>query len=344
MAGRPVVVIGSLNLDRTFQVAAFPVAGLTQTVTRYAEGVGGKGANQAAAAARMGVPTYMLGCLGQDAAGDSIATALAEAGVETSALVRTGVAPTGNAAILLTPEGENSILVVPGANHVLTPGHLRDQRDLLANAAMLLLQMETSLKVLAEALAIAGPANVPVMLDPAPASALPAELLRQLTWFTPNESEARFYLEAAGGEDGGAAGATASDALTDPAGAACGTAGLACGLARDPEAICRYFQSLGPRNVLLKLGARGAALLTGDGLFVLVSAPKVTAVDTTGAGDTLNGVLAARLALGQSEEDALRFAVAAASLSTTRPGALASQPIRREVDSFMNRIAQDSKA
>jgi ribokinase len=325
VAGRPVVVIGSLNLDRTFHVAAFPCAGVTQAVTGYAEGVGGKGANQAAAAARMGVPTYMLGFLGQDAAGDSIATALAEAGVETSALVRTGAAPTGNAAILLTPEGENSILVVPGANHVLAPGHLRDQRELLANSAMLLLQMETSLEVLAEAVAIAGPANVPVLLDPAPASAIPAELLRQLSWFTPNESEARFYLDAASG------------ALGDPA-------GLTRRLPGDPESICRYFQSLGPKNVLLKLGARGAALLTGDGHFVLVPAPKVTVVDTTGAGDTLNGVLAAMLALGQSEEDALRFAVAAASLSTTRPGALASQPIRREVYSFMNRIAQDTEA
>jgi ribokinase len=226
-------------------------------VTGYAEGVGGKGANQAAAGARMGVPTCMLGCLGQDAAGDSIATALAEAGVETSALLRTGSAPTGNAAILLTPEGENSILVVPGANHVLAPGHLRDQREILANAAMLLLQMETSLEVLAEAVAIAGPANVPVLLDPAPASAIPAELLRQLSWFTPNESEARFYLDAASG------------ALGDPA-------GLTRRLPGDPESICRYFQSLGPKNVLLKLGARGAALLTGDGHFVLVPAPKVT--------------------------------------------------------------------
>jgi ribokinase len=334
-AVRPVVVIGSLNLDRTFNVAAFPSAGVTQTVIRYAEGVGGKGANQAAASARMGVATRMLGCIGQDAAGDSIAAALAEAGVETSALVRTSNAPTGNAAILLTPEGENSILVVPGANHVLAPEHLRDQRELLASAAMLLLQMETPLEVLAEALAIAGPADVPVMLDPAPASALPAELLRQLSWFTPNESEARFYLDAAGGPAGGPAGdALGSDAR--------GKAGLARDLFCDPEAICRYFQSLGPKNVLLKLGARGAALLTGDGRFLLVAAPKVTVADTTGAGDTLNGALAAMLALGRSEEDALRFAIAAASLSTTRPGALASLPTRSEVDSFMIQVAQSS--
>jgi ribokinase len=307
MRERPVVVIGSLNLDRVFHVAALPAAGVTQTVLSYSEGVGGKGANQAAAAARLGADVYMLGCLGEDSAGERIAAALRDAGVDTSTLGRTPDAPTGNAAILVTPAGENSILVVPGANHRLAPSHLRMHRDLLTGASMLLVQMETPLDVLAEALAIAGPAHVPVMLDPAPAVPLPPELLHELAWFTPNESEARFYLQATGG---------------------------CAPLGDEPEAPCRYFQSLGPRNVLLKLGARGAALLTGDGRFFHVPAPRVEVVDTTGAGDTLNGALAAALARGAGEEDALRFAVAAASLSTTRPGALASLPDRAEAERF----------
>jgi ribokinase len=307
MSDRPLVVIGSLNLDRTFHVWALPAAGVTQTVLVYQEGVGGKGANQAAAAARMGARTHMLGCRGADAAGELIASTLSAAGVDIGSLVRTGSAPTGNAAILVTPDGQNSILVVPGANHLLAPEHLRAQRELLARASMLVLQMETPLAVLAEALTF----GVPVMLDPAPAAALPAELMRQLTWFTPNESEARFYLESTGGD-----------------------AALAEG---DGEELCRYFQALGPRNVLLKQGERGAALLTSSGSFFEVAAPRVAVVDTTGAGDTLNGALAAALNRGANEQEALHFAVAAASLSTTRRGALASLPDRDEVDRLLAR-------
>ena len=333
MSNGYIVVIGSLNLDRTFRVDALPRPGATQTVLDYTEGVGGKGANQAAAAATLGARTYMLGCLGQDAAGDTIAAALAAAGVDTAPLVRSPGAPTGTAAILLTSKGENSILVVPGANHALTPQHLRQQQDLLAGAAMLLLQMETPLAVLAEALTIAKPAGVPVMLDPAPAAPLPADLLGQLGWFTPNESEARFYLEQAAGDParakapersaGQASRLLAADPVSEP-------------LQQErSEAICRYFQSLGPHNVLLKLGAQGAALLAGTAELLRVPALQLAVVDTTGAGDTLNGALAAELARGSLPEPALRFAVAAASLSTTRPGALASLPTRAEVKTLL---------
>ena len=327
-----IVVIGSLNLDRTFRVDALPRPGVTQTVLDYAEGTGGKGANQAAASAAMGARTYMLGCLGQDAAGNTIAASLAQAGVETDALIRTHDAPTGTAAILLTPMGENSILVVPGANHALAPQHLRDQRELLAGAAMLLLQMETPLAVLAEALAIAQPAGVPVMLDPAPAASLPVELLAQLSWFTPNESEARFYLEHTGGDPALSSGIQAAQPEA-------GQAGPSPAQQQTSEAVCRHFHALGPANVLLKLGAQGAALLTGAGELLHAPAPRLAVVDTTGAGDTLNGALAAELARGAPPADALRFAVAAASLSTTRPGALASLPTRAEVQTLLRGLS-----
>ena len=325
-----IVVIGSLNLDRTFRVDVLPRPGVTQTVLDYAEGTGGKGANQAAAAAAMGARTYMLGCLGQDAAGDTIAGSLSKAGVATSALVRTANAPTGTAAILLTATGENSSLGVPGANHALTPQHLADRRELLTGASMLLLQMETPLAVLAEALAIAKPAGVPVMLDPAPAAPLPTDLLAQLSWFTPNESEARFYLEHTGGDPALSPG----DAVSSSDGAAqpgADQAGLSPARQETSQAVCRHFHALGPANVLLKLGAQGAALLTAKEELLRQPAPQLAVIDTTGAGDTLNGVLAAELVRGALPTEALRFAVAAASLSTTRPGALASLPTRAEV-------------
>ena len=300
---KPLVVIGSLNLDRTLELDELPSAGRTQTATGYREGMGGKGANQATAAARLGADTYMLGCLGADAAGDLIAEELKRAGVRTEELVRSGDAPTGTATILVTAAGENAIVVVPGANHGLGPGELEARGGLIRSAGMVLLQLETSLEVIAKAVAMAAEAGVPVMLDPAPAVPLAAEVLRGVAWFTPNESEARFYL---GGEDG-----------------------------RGEEEVCRCFQAMGPRNILLKLGGDGAAMLTEDGRFVRVHAPKVTVVDTTGAGDTLNGAFAVELGRGEDAEAALRFAVAAASLSTTRAGASGAQPRREEVEAML---------
>lgn len=247
----------------------------------------------------------MMGCVGRDSAGEVLRRALGEAGVGVEA-VGTCVEPTGTATILVGPDGENTIVLVPGANHVFGAEDVERQRGLLVGASIVLVQLETRMEVLAKVVEIAGSAEVPVMLDPAPAAKISAEVLRGLAWFTPNETEAEFYLRDTG------------------------WVGSAPGM----EEQCRYFQGLGPRNVLLKLGGAGAAMLTEDGRFVRVAAPQVAVVNTTGAGDTLNGALAAELALGCGAEAALRFAVAAASLSTTRDGAAESQPTRSEVESF----------
>lgn len=312
MAQQHIVVIGSLNLDRTLRVADFPQAGATQSALAYAQGAGGKGANQAAAAARMGASTWMLGCVGDDADGALLAKALADAGVETASVVRTADEPTGSATILLTPAGQNSIVVVPGANAALVPQHLHAHKELLTSAAAILLQLETSLEVLAEAIAIATPAGVPVILDPAPATMLPHETLRGLSWFTPNENEARFYAQASGFALHGEPEAQA-------------------------EALSHHFQTIGPRNILLKLGEHGAAMLLENGEFFRTSAPAVQVVDTTGAGDTLNGAFAAELVTGSTPQEALRVAVAAASLAATRAGALTSTPTRDEVLGFIGK-------
>ncbi len=178
---------------------------------------------------------------------------------------------------------------------------------------MVLTQLETPLPVLEELLRIASQARVPVMLDPAPAAPLSPEILRQLSWFTPNETEAGFYADSKEGEN-----ATETNARAEEA-----------------RALCLRFQQLGPRNILLKLGEHGAAVLSEHGDWHMVPAPRVEVVDTTGAGDTLNAAFAAALLRGEALEQALRFAVAAASISITRAGAMRAAPDHAEVERFL---------
>ena len=303
---KPLVVVGSLNLDLNLSIAHLPIPGETQIAAALTRSPGGKGANQAAASARLGAPTSMLGCIGDDDDGRAILHALHDAGVDTSAVARCAQ-PTGAAVILLTPAGQNSIVVAPGANHALTPAHLQQHAGLLASAGMLLTQLETPISVLEALLTLATEAHIPVMLDPAPAALLPPALLRQLAWFTPNETEAAFYA----GQD--------PSPTSEP----------------EARALCTRFQSMGPRNILLKLGSQGACLLSEAQEWLFAPAPRVQAVDTTGAGDTLNAAFAAALLQGEPLARALRFAVAAASLSTTRPGAMHAAPNREQVERFL---------
>lgn len=302
-----IVVIGSLNLDVCLHVDHLPAPGETVGSARMTHTPGGKGANQAVACARLGAPTYMLGALGEDEAATLLRGTLNDAGVDTSALLYCPE-PTGTAIILITPSGENSIVVAPGANHALTASHVEQQASVVTQAGMALVQLETPVAVLGAVLALAGPANVPVMLDPAPATPLPPELLQRLAWFTPNETEAAFYCQHLG--------------LRAPQGS---------GSAR-AEALCRQFQAVGPANVLLKLGSGGAAARLADGTFAWLPAPPVNVVDTTGAGDICNAAFATALLRKLPFEDALRFAICAASLSVTRVGAMDAAPTRIEVE------------
>ena len=302
---KPLVVVGSLNVDLHLHIPHLPAPGETQLATAVTRSPGGKGANQAVAAARLGACTGMLGCIGDDADGQTLLDALDVAGVDTAAVARCAQ-PTGTATILLTPSGENSIVVAPGANHAFTPAHLQQHAGLLAGAGMLLAQLETPLTVLDALLALATQAGVPVLLDPAPAAPLPPAVLRQLAWFTPNETEARLYA----GDHPAAALRTLKEART----------------------LCGHFHTLGPRNILLKLGGHGACVLSEQGEWLHAPAPRVQVVDTTGAGDTLNAAFATALLRGEPLQAALRFAVAAASLSTTRAGAMESAPTREQVE------------
>lgn len=313
MSSPRVVVIGSLNLDLCVRVDHLPAPGETIGSAILTRAPGGKGANQAVSCARLGCTTHMLGALGDDDAATLLRASLYESGVDLSAL--TPVAePTGTAVILLTPSGENSIVVAPGANYALSAEHVQMHAPLLAQAGMMLTQLETPLTVLAAVLELAARTGVPAMLDPAPAMPLTCELLQQVTWFTPNETEAAFYASHFS--------LTAHADVGDPAAQA--------------EALCRQFQSLGPANILLKLGSRGAAALCADGTFVHVAAPSVRVVDTTGAGDICNAAFAAALLRQLPVRDALHFAIIAASISVGRAGAMPSAPTLAEVETALS--------
>ena len=306
-----IIVVGSLNLDMVASVPRNPNPGETITGTGFHWFIGGKGANQAAAAAQLGAPVKMIGRHGTDGFAESLLQTLREKGVDTSAIAP-AEGPSGIAVILVTPEGQNSIVVIPGANSRLSPADVAANRILLVEAAFILSQLETPMDTLEATAEVAAYASVPLILDPAPVQPLSSTLLRAVTWLTPNETEAATMLNAS--------------------------------VPKDTSSIRAFAESLlalGSRNILLKLGARGAYLATAGGHREHIPAIAVEAVDSTAAGDALNGAFAAALLEGATPVEAARFAVAAASLSVTRPGAIPSLPTRGELETFLaNQIMQ----
>ncbi len=291
---KDIVVVGSVNLDLVVSAARAPEAGETLLGTQFATFPGGKGANQAVAVARLGHPVRMVGKLGSDLFSAQLMEALEAAGVNTEAVGKTP-GHSGVAFIVTVESGENSIIVVPGANSLLLSEDMEENRRVIGNAGMVLTQMETPLAT-AEALAeIAFSSGVPLMLDPTPACYLPAELLRKVAWITPNESEAQLL-----------AGSTSSP-TSEP----------------ELRELAEYFLGLGPENVLLKLGERGAYVATGDGIRALIPAYTVRAVDTTAAGDAFNGAFAVALVRGHSALEAAHFASAVAAISRDAAGCAA---------------------
>jgi len=271
---------------------------------------GGKGANQAVAVARLGYPVWMLGRLGNDSFGAQLRTQMQAAGVDCSG-VATSEGSSGVAVILVSSRGENCIVVAPGANAKFTPRDVEASLPIIRRAGMVLVQLEIPIEVVECLATLCQREGVPLMLDPAPAQKLPAEVLRKVTWFTPNESEAAFYVgEAAGPES------TIS-----------------------PEETARSMLAKGCLSVLLKLGRRGAYLATSEKPGQLIPAFAVTAVDSTAAGDAFNGSFAAGLMLGRSPLDSAIFAAAAAAISVTRVGAQPSMPSMPEVETFLQNHA-----
>jgi ribokinase len=302
-----ILVAGSLNMDLVAFAPRIPVAGETLTGHTFLSVPGGKGANQAYAAARLGSSVAMLGRVGADDLGRQLRQNLAGAGCDVSGVMATADSTTGIALIFVADSGQNSIVIVAGANELLSPEDIAAASSQFAGVAYVLLQLESPLATVVAAAQAARRAGARVILDPAPAPsrALPPELLANVDILTPNETEAAILTGDAPGR------MTPGEAV----------------------AVGRRLRAMGPGTVIVKLGEKGVALITAGELQIW-PAPAVTAVDTTAAGDVFNAALAVALSEGAEIAAACRFANRAAALSVTRRGAQASAPSRAEVDAF----------
>lgn len=300
---KPIVVVGSINMDLVATAPHIPAAGETLLGTGFETHPGGKGANQAVAAARLGVPVQMIGLLGSDDIGKQLREGLNQAGVDTTA-VGTVPGPSGVALITVADSGENTIVVASGANFQVTPDYLDKHANLIRNAGLVLSQLEIPLESVLHLAKLCTEAKVPLILDPAPARELPDELFQQVAWLTPNETEAAFYLGHAIGENG-------------------------------PEAAAHQLLAKGAKGVILKLGGNGSYFALSSGNEAAIQPYHVQAVDSTGAGDAFNGAFAAALTMGKSRLEAAMFASAASAVSVTRKGAQSSMATLEEVEALM---------
>ncbi len=303
---KPILVIGSLNMDFVVQTDKLPLPGETVKGRDFRTIPGGKGANQAVAAARLGGRVRMAGRVGQDEFGRTLTEALSSAGVDAGQVRPTAGVATGVALILVEREGQNQITIAAGANDLLEAADLEPAFQDFGQG-IVLLQLESPLQTVEAAARLARRQEATTILDPAPAAALPPTLLRNLDFLTPNETEALLLLGEPPGE-----------IRLD-----------------DAPALGRRLLELGPDTVILKLGDKGAWVVNRR-LSRHFPAYPVKAADTTAAGDTFNGALAACLAEGGTLPQAIDFANAAAALSVTRAGAQASIPSRRRVDRFLS--------
>lgn len=302
-----ILVVGSTNVDLIATTERLPGPGETVLGKSFMQAGGGKGANQAVAAARSGGHVIMLGAVGGDAYGDSCLTTFADEGIDTSFVFRAPETPTGVALITVDDNGENCIVVAPGANEALTADRVGQALDAIGGVAVCVCQLETPLDGVREALRRAHDAGAVTILNPAPARDLDDALLATVTCITPNESE--------------------TEILT----------GLH---PNDPDSAAEAGKRLIDRGVstaIITLGEQGVVLIDADGS-THVPAPRVSVVDTTAAGDTFTGCLAASVAGGLSFRSALPYACTAASLAVTRPGAQPSIPQAAEVSAFRSRI------
>ncbi len=293
-----VLVIGSINVDLVVAVPHLPRPGETVLGGRFARHFGGKGANQAVAAARAGAQVTMLGAVGRDAYGDESLAALAAEGIDVTKVRRVDEL-TGVALITVTSDGENQIAVAPGANRLVADAEpdLPDPPP----GAVLLASLEVPMAAVAVAMRWALKHRLVIVLNPAPAQLLPVELLAGGPILTPNRGEL-----------------------------------LTATLASDPDAALLALQRTGAGPVIVTLGAAGALLVDGAQRSEIPARP-LTAVDATGAGDTFSGVLAAWLADGRPIKEAAQAANAAAGLSVTRAGARGGMPTRAEIEAELGR-------
>jgi len=298
-----VFVLGSINQDFVLKVDRRPQPGETVTNAELSTHNGGKGANQAAAAALLGASVTFLGRVGDDEFGEPLVQALGEKGIDTSLIERASDASTGAAFITVTPDGENAITVAPGANRSLTPQEVDAASGAIGNARVLVAQMEIPVETVLRAVGVASERGTRALVNLAPTFEVPGELLERLDPLVVNEHEAAFLL---GSEVEGVDG-TLSAALE--------------------------LLSLGPRSAVITIGEAGAVFADGESVEHLL-APKVEVVDTTGAGDAFVGALATCLARGASLEQAVAYAVRAGAAAVTREGAQGALPTPEVVEAL----------
>ncbi|UNO42237.1 ribokinase [Streptomyces sp. MST-110588] len=293
-----VLVVGSANADLTVRVERRPGAGETVLGTDLVETAGGKGANQAAAAARLGGRTALLARVGGDAYGELLLEAQRAAGTDVRHVITDDAARTGTAMIIVGPDGDNSIVVSPGANAALTPRDVTAAKDVIAGSAVVSLQLEIPVETVRAAAGTARETGTRVVLNPSPSpDRLDPELLAVADPLVVNEHEARQLS----GTDGGT-----------------------------PREWARALRERGARSVVVTLGGDGALVSDSSGE-TGIPGVRVRAVDTTGAGDAFTGALAVRLARGDSTADAARFAVRVGAAAVTKPGAQPSYPTLDEL-------------
>lgn len=303
VGGSDVFVIGSMNRDFVLKVSRRPMPGETVTNAKLSLHNGGKGANQSVAAARLGASVSFLGCIGDDGIGEPLIESLRGNGVDASLVKTAENVATGAAFITVTPDGENAITVAPGANRSLTPRHVDEAAEVIRNSRVLVAQMEIPLETVeraAEAASLSG--DTRVLLNLAPSREMPDSVLEKLDPLVVNEHEAAFLLE--GKVEGGVEGA---------------------------KKAASSLLALGPKSAVVTIGASGAVFADAHSSEHF-AAPKVEAVDTTGAGDTFVGALAARIAAGDSLSDATAYAVRAGAVAVTKEGAQGGCPTPDEVE------------
>jgi ribokinase len=298
-----VFVMGSINQDFVLKVERRPNPGETVTNAELSTHNGGKGANQAAAAALLGASITILGRVGDDEFGEPLVRSLEDKGIDTSLVERASDASTGAAFITVTPDGENAITVAPGANRSLTPEDVEAAADAIGNSRVLVAQMEIPVGTVLRAVEVAAERGTRALVNLAPVLEVPRGLLEVLDPLVVNEHEAGFLL---GSKVEGVEGA----------------------LSAAPKLL-----SLGPRSAVVTVGEDGAILAEDESVRHL-PAPRVEVVDTTGAGDAFVGALATRLARGATLEDAVGYAVRAGAAAVTREGAQGALPTPEVVESL----------
>ncbi|MEO8611317.1 MAG: ribokinase [Chloroflexota bacterium] len=301
-----IVVVGSFNTDLTAYTERLPRPGETILGQKFVTGPGGKGSNQAVAAARLGAEVTFIGRVGQDVFAEIGMKIWREEGINTDFVVRDPDHATGVAPIWVDSAGENTIIVIPGANLMVSTGDIDAAEDVIAAADVVMVQLEINFDALTHTLQVAKKHGVRTILNPAPAGVISRDVVALADYLTPNESE----LEILSGKSGADIDAAAGSLLT--------TEG---------------------QTAVVTLGAQGARWVNRNGSGSIPTYP-VEVVDTTGAGDAFNGGFAVALAEGKSLEDAIRFGNATAALSVTRLGTAPSMPRRAEVDALLEKYSR----